>query len=39
MMIIQNTNIEDVKIIKPNIYDDERGYFLNLTIKINSIES
>ena len=27
MMIIQNTNIEDVKIIKPNIYDDERGYF------------
>ena len=27
MMIVQDTNIEDVKIIKPNIHNDDRGYF------------
>ena len=26
-MIIEKTNIDDVKLIKPKIYNDSRGYF------------
>ena len=34
-MEIKNTEIEDVKIIKPKVFEDQRGFFLNY-IKFNS---
>lgn len=34
-MNIIETNIEGVIIIEPRLFEDERGYFLNLLIKRN----
>jgi dTDP-4-dehydrorhamnose 3,5-epimerase-like enzyme len=38
-MEIIETNIKDVKIIKPNVYKDEPGIFLNLLIKTDLLQT
>lgn len=37
-MNIINTQIDELKIIEPKIYGDERGFFMNL-FKLNDMKS